>query len=355
MSNELERRLEDLLLEAPEPDPGVGEEALRRALAALQPAVPAPRRALRTGVLALAAAAALLAIAAGSLAAAGALHVSFGHKAKPLRPLTQLALPEGANGVAAVVDGKLSVVTRSGFRLQGLRVSAAALSPHALYVAAGVGDSLVAMAPDGRQAWSHPAGGNVVAIAWAPFGNRIAYIVRAEDHFVLHVIWGNGANDAVVDSSVRAVRPSWRADSLAVAYVGAGGRAVVYDVGHESRTVVPVRGPVTGLAFAPSGDSLAVEQPSDVWLLHQSAATRIPGAVGAIGWENGRLVVAGPAAVVHRFAPTGAALGSSGLRGVVVAVTPVDVVVREGRNLVAGRTTLLTVPRGAAVQALEIG
>ena len=37
MSSELERRLEGVFAEAPEPDPGAGEEALHRALrAALQ-------------------------------------------------------------------------------------------------------------------------------------------------------------------------------------------------------------------------------------------------------------------------------------------------------------------------------
>ena len=96
------------------------------------------------------------------------------------------------------------------------------------------------MAPDGRRAWSHPAGGKVVAIAWAPDGFRIAYVVHAGRRFVLHVIYGNGIHDTTIDRSVRAVRPSWRADSLAFAYVGGGGRAVVYDVGHESRRVVAI-------------------------------------------------------------------------------------------------------------------
>ena len=77
------------------------------------------------------------------------------------------------------------------------------------------------MAPNGRRAWSHPAGargaperscGSVVAIAWAPDGFRIAYVVRTSARrFVLHVIWGNGTHDTVIDRSVRAVRPSWRA------------------------------------------------------------------------------------------------------------------------------------------------
>ena len=38
MSSELERRLEGMLAEAPEPEPGAGEEALHRALRALRPA-----------------------------------------------------------------------------------------------------------------------------------------------------------------------------------------------------------------------------------------------------------------------------------------------------------------------------
>jgi len=106
VSSELVRRLEGFLAEAPEPDAGAGEEALHRALRALQPAAPA-RRGIRTAVVALATVAVLLAIAAGSLAAAGALHVSFGSKPKPKqRPTTtQLVLPQGASGVTAIVDG----------------------------------------------------------------------------------------------------------------------------------------------------------------------------------------------------------------------------------------------------------
>src|SRR5215471_14543457 len=148
MSSEIERRLDAMFAEAPEPDPGAGEEALHKALRALHP-VAAPRRGLRTAALAFAAALVLLVIAAGSLAAAGALHVSIGTKAPPPPPTPQLVLPQEATGIAVIVDGRLSVVTKGGFRLQ-VPASAAALSPHAFFVAAGIGDRLVAMAPDGR-------------------------------------------------------------------------------------------------------------------------------------------------------------------------------------------------------------
>jgi hypothetical protein len=357
MSNELERRLEGVFAEAPEPDPGAGEEALHRALHALRP-VAAPRRGLRAAVLAFAAAVVLLIIAAGSLAA-GALHVSFGAKPKPHQATTHLALPQGASGVAAVVDGRLSVVTKDGLSLEGQTVSAAALSPRALYVAAGIGNSLVAMAPNGRTAWSHPAGGRVVAIAWAPDGFRIAYIVHAGRHFVLHVIYGNGIRDTTIDRSVRAVRPSWRGNSLAFAYVGGGGRAIVYDVGHESRHVVAVRPPVTGLAFAPSGDALALEGTSGVSLVEQSAYRHIAAPdLEAFGWLNGRLAVAvrgSNLAVIRLFAPDGATRGSSQAHGIVRAITPKLVLVQQGRSLVAGHTTLLTVPRDATVRDLQVG
>jgi hypothetical protein len=353
MSSDLERRLEAVFAEAPEPDPGAGEEALHRALRALQPAAPA-RRGLRTAALVFAAAVVLLVIAAGSLAAAGALHISIGTKAKPRPATTQLVLPQGANGIAALVDGRLSMVTKGGFRLQGLPASAVALSPHALFVAAGIGNSLVAMAPDGRRAWSHPAGGRVVSIAWAPDGFRIAYVVHAGRHYVLHVIYGNGIHDTTIDRSVRAVRPSWRADNLAFAYVGGGGRAVVYDLGHQRHDVVGAATPVTHLAFAPTGKTLAVATASSVRV---GAKTVVRGEVEALGWLKGRLAVAtrGFAADgISVFVPNKALPRSSAAHGFVAAVTPKLVIVRNGPRIFAGDTTLLTVPRNASVRDLQL-
>lgn len=345
MPSELERQLEGLLAEAPEPDPGAGEEALHRALRALHPTTPA-RRGVRTAVLVFAAVAVLLGITAGSLAAAGALHVSIGQKAKQRPAITQLALPKGANGIAVIVNGRLSVVIKGGFRLEGQAATAVALSPHALYIAAGIGDSLVAMAPSGRRAWSHPTGGRVVSIAWRPDGLEIAYIVRRGRHLSLHVIYGNGKRDETVDRSVRAVGPSWRPDSLAVAYVGAGGRGVVYDLSHQSRRVVGGAAPVAHLSFGPSG------------------ALALARAGAGIGWLDGARAIARGSEIHLDPSPHLVSLPSLRLGGRIRTfdangTTFVAAVVSVGTRVIAGTpghiTTVLSLPPAARVDAVVVG
>jgi hypothetical protein len=362
MSSELERRLEGLFAEAPEPEAGAGEEALHRALRAIHPAAP-PRRGIRTAVVAFATAAVLLAIAAGSLAAAGALHVSFGSKPKPKpRPTTsQLVLPRGASGVTAIVDRRLSVVIKGGFQLD-VAATAAALSPHALYVAVGIGHSLVAMAPSGQRAWSHAVRGRVVAIAWAPDGLEIAYVVRNGRHLALHLIYGNGKNDRTIDRSVRPVRPSWRADSLAFAYVSGGGKAIVYDIGHERHAVVGSMSPVTHVAFAPSGRTLALATPGSAGVGGKTVAT---GEIEALGWQqDGRLEVAlemgTRPALVARFKGSGRPLGGFRVPGRVVAISSGLVVTHTQNRIVAGwredtASTILRVNPTTSVDGIEIG
>jgi hypothetical protein len=362
MSSDLERRLEGLLGDAPEPDAGAGEEALHRALRSLHPEA-VPRRGLRTAVLVFAATAVLLAIAAGSLSAAGALHVSFGSKKKPPPTVKQLVLPRGVNGIAAIVDRRLSVAIDGGFRLQ-TAATAVALSPHALYVAAGIGHSLVAMAPNGRVAWSHPVHGRVVAIAWRPDGFQIAYLVRSGNRVALHLIYGNGmpGSDKTIDASVRAVRPSWRADSLALAYVGRGGKAIVYDRFHETHRVADSLSPVTQVAFAPTGNTLALATPAAARVGHKTVST---GDIEAIGWrQDGRLEVAQEVgvkpALVATFKRSGRPLNGFRVPGRVVAITNGYVVTHTGNRIVAGwrdsgAVTVLSVSPGISVRDLQLG
>ena len=304
MSREIETQLEQLLAQLPEPDPAVTERALAKAVDALAIQPLRPRRPLRAFALLLAAALALLAVAAGALAAAGALHVSLGQPTHHTRQTTtpaaaaELQVPPGAHGIAIVVGGRLWLTTSNGLRLQGLPVSAATLSPRALYVAAGIGNSLVAMAPSGRRAWSHPTAGSVTAIAWAPDGIRIAYIVQLGRRFQLHLIEGNGRNDRLIDRAVRPVTPSWRADSLAIAYVGAGGKPIAYDLAHRSRHLFASAkaAGANRLAFAPTGTTLAIGTRHGFLVAGGGAPANgfdfSPAPIAGIGWLDGRLAVA---------------------------------------------------------------
>jgi hypothetical protein len=93
------------------------------------------------------------------------------------------------------------------------------------------------------------------------------------------------------------VAPSWRADSLAVAYAGAGGRAVVYDFAHDAHRVTRPSTPgAQRVAFASHGATLAVASAHLVCVDGQGRTARIfavgRGGTRAIVWVGGLLAVA---------------------------------------------------------------
>jgi hypothetical protein len=253
---------------------------------------------VRALTLALAATVAVMTIAAGALAAAGALHVSLGRTSGTSGPAatSRLVLQPGMSGIAAVIDGRLWLTTRGGTRIEGLPVASAELSPHALYVGAGIGHTLVVMAPNGKRAWAHATRGDVAAIAWAPNGLLIAYVVHVGGGFQLRMIEGDGDHDRLVDPSVRPVRPSWRADGLALAYVGAGGHAVVYDLAHRSRSVASVAEGSTAVAYAPDGGALAIMSRHRLWVAPSAQRPLLvatePGTLSSIAWTRWSLAAA---------------------------------------------------------------
>jgi hypothetical protein len=214
-------------------------------------------------VLMLAAALGVLALTAGTLAASETAREVVGiSNAKPEPKPARGVLPQGASGFAAVAGQNVWLAIPGARRPRVLQFTAFELSPNAIYVAAGRGHSLVALDPARLGAVKRrPVGGTVTAISWAPIGIYIAYIVRDAGRSDLHLMEGNFTNDRVVARDVADVKPSWRWDSLALAYVTARGAVRVLDLG-QGRTIhlapPECTGEVSKLAFAPYGSQLAV-------------------------------------------------------------------------------------------------
>jgi hypothetical protein len=227
------------------------------------------------------------------------------------RSVGRLTIPKRANGIAVVVYGRLSVTTKSGFHIHGLPVAAASLSPQGRYVAVGKGQSIVELAPSGQALWSRAVGKpvancgacNIVsAISWSPDESRIAYLVRTGGpKQVLHVVWRDGTHDSVIDSNAHGTQPAWRAGSGALAYIGAHGRPIIYDLAHMSRRVItwPIARGATHLAFAPRGGELAIATETAALLLRTRREVVFNGQTQYVNWIGDRLLVS------ERLAPSG--------------------------------------------------
>ena len=323
MSSELERRLERTLGEAPGPDPGVTDRALRSALEALP--APGEARRIRHRRIALLLAACVAAFVSGgvTLAATGAhLPVVNPEPAtKATRSGPRFAadgLPAGTS-IWAVAGGRVVVVTRQTpiRMLHGERVAAFSASPGSLYAVEGRGDTLRALEIHGQRiAWTRRhLGGRPVAVVWSPFPIRIAYLLRTATGYTVGDLWGTGTHPFTVDTRAAAVTPTWRWDSKALAYVSASGAVVVHDVIGGANRPLPracgIRRPAA-IAFAPSGSALAVaDRAGRVALVDTSgggAARCLAGTAGRphLAWlgPSDLLVAAGSS--LSRYAVSGA-------------------------------------------------
>lgn len=236
-------------------------DATARARAAALATLPPPRR-RSFGWIAVAVAGALIAavgLGAAALAATGKLHVVLGARRAPAHAPARLNVPPRTQGIALVAGGKLWLTTRRGLRIEGMQVASAELSPHALYAVVGLGTSLVALAPGGRYAWTHETGGRVAAASWSPDGLKIAYVVQRRSGMQLRMIEGDGDHDRLLDPHVAAVKPTWRADSLAVTY-SRPRHIVVLDFKRGTRRVVAGRlaRPTAPRALSPRRDLVAI-------------------------------------------------------------------------------------------------
>ena len=132
--------------------------------------------------------------------------------------------------------------------------------------------------------------------------------------YVLRLIEGDGDHDQLVDPAVRPVRPAWRADSLALAYVGAGGHPVVLDLGHDSRQVLGKGcGSASQVAFSVAGSHLAAATDEGI-VVDRRCLRGGPAAAGPLGWlGSADLVVvrAGARPMLARIAAGRAAAASA--------------------------------------------
>ena len=218
MSSELEARLARALAGLT-PAADVTERARARALAGVACA-PRRRRSPTAGVGALAAV-----VAAGAgMAATGRLVPGADTQA---RRAPASATPAAVPAVS-LTDGRAWVTQASGARISRA-ASAVVLSPAALFVAFGERGGLVAAELDGDVRWRVVVRGEVVQIAWAPYPTYIAYVVRVGARHDLRVIWANGRHDRLVARMVSSLMPRWRADTGAIDYLGADGRAWTWE------------------------------------------------------------------------------------------------------------------------------
>ena len=264
MSSELERRLERALTDVPvEASSDAHDRARDAALAAA--AAPAPGRGTQWRVVIAAAVAMVLVTTGVTLAATG--DRPFSDTATLTKPpqaarLHTGLLPRGARAFSILAGGRGWVAIPHRALLHGAPRSAIAVSPGAVYVLEAHGRRLRAVAAaTGRVAQTQRTAGSVTAAVWSPFPIRIAYLTEVGGHQQLHDEWGTLSHDYLVDRHVAAVAPSWRWDSLAVAYVRADGRVAVHDATSGRNTVIApncgLRHP-TALAFAPTSGLLAI-------------------------------------------------------------------------------------------------
>lgn len=116
--------------------------------------------------------------------------------------------------------------------------SQASWSPHGLFVAVAAADRLAAVDPHGAVHWTLARPGVSDPRWFSPSGYRVAYLSAG----TLRVVDGDGTDDRLVATGVAQVAPAWRPGQpdgpYELAYVTAGGRLVVRDVGDSASSPV---------------------------------------------------------------------------------------------------------------------
>ena len=304
MSSALETRLENALGAIPPSGDETRERARRAALDALGPAPPRRRRAAGKALVA-------ALVATGLVTAGVALAASAGVQIPVVQPepTTHLPvnsatspLPPGSAAFVVEINGRVWTARAHGVDVRAGRLSALALSPGALYELQSKGHALRAVAErTGRVAFSHRVQGAVTAAAWSPLPIRIAFVELVDGRFVMHDMWGTGSHDRRSAGLAAPVVPTWRWDSLAVAYVRASGRVAVLTPSTGAIQTLPRScsiGQALAIAYAPSNNLLAVADNHRLAIVDTTGA-HAPRCVGhapgmpSVAWVGGRRLALG--------------------------------------------------------------
>jgi hypothetical protein len=311
MPSELERRLERALSDVPvEASSDAHDRARDAALAAAT--TPAPGRGSRWRVVIGAAVAMALVTTGVTLATGDRPFTDAATLTKP-PPTTRLhtgLLPRGASAFSILAGGRAWVAIPHHVLLNGAPRSVIAVSPGAVYLLEAHGRKLRAVAAGtGRVVQTQRTAGPVSAAVWSPFPIRIAYLTEVGGHQQLHDEWGTLSHDYLVDRDVATVVPSWRWDSLAVAYVRADGRVAVHYATSGRNTVISpncgLRHP-RALAFAPSSGLLAIADRTRLRIVDTTGgapdvcAAHSPGAP-SIAWVRPRQLFVATGTTLSRY------------------------------------------------------
>jgi hypothetical protein len=270
-----ERRLRDLLRQAPVPSAEEAEGRGRRMVEAAY-AERQPRRRSKPRRLAVALAGATLLLAV-VLSPAGAevrdwIDDTLTPGVRDAEPaLTEI--PGGGRLLVASPQGTWLVRSDGSRRLLG-SYEEATWSPRGLFVAAAAGHTLSAVAPDGTVRWSLSAPGEVGDPRWSPSGLRIAYRAGRS----LRVVAGDGTGDGIaeplLERRVAPVAPAWLPGGPHVlAYLDPEGtlRLVAVDTGETVGSAAAPPG-VRQLSWAPDGSRLLAATRRSLWIYEVSAS-----------------------------------------------------------------------------------
>jgi hypothetical protein len=255
--------LERALREAPLPGEGAARERARRTVLAAH--VGSPRR-TRPRAAAVIAAVVLGVAAAGALTRpVQAVGEWVGRQLDVVDPAKPGAtpVPKRQRGLDLPAPGRLLVASDRGLwivRCDGSRKrlgdwTTGSWSPHAKHIVVASASTLAAIRPDGTVRWRHTLPAKVADPRWSPNGYHVAY--RAGTR--MHVIWGNGINDATLPGRAAPAAPAWQPDApRTLAWARADGTVIVQDAYTGLVLWRHTGGPVRHLSWSADGKRLLI-------------------------------------------------------------------------------------------------